>query len=265
MRCDILTLFPDLVAPVLGQSILKRAQEKGLLEVRVWNLRDFTCDRHRVADDTPYGGGAGMVLKAEPLFRAVDALRLEYQESAPGAQLRLLLPSPQGDPLTEELAHRLQAERRRLVFLCGHYEGIDERVQLGLNPEEVSIGDYVLTGGELAALVMIDAATRLIPGVLGDPDSALYDTFSDAVLEYPHYTRPPEVRGMGVPQVLLSGNHEAIRVWRRKEALRNTYRKRPDLLRDRLLNAEDQRLLEEVVRESDRQTSVAELGGGVAS
>ncbi len=264
MRCDIITLFPDMVAPVLGQSILKRAQEKGLLEARVWNLRDFTFDRHRVADDTPYGGGAGMVLKAEPLFRAVDALRQEYGESTPGARLRLLLPSPQGRPLTEPVARELRDEPRRLVFLCGHYEGIDERVQLGLNPEEISIGEYVLTGGEVATLVLIDAATRLIPGVLGDPESPLHDTFSDAVLDYPHYTRPPEVRGLGVPQVLLSGNHEAIRVWRRKEALRNTYWKRPDLLRERVWNAEDQRLLEEVARESDGEASVAELGGGVA-
>lgn len=264
MRCDIITLFPDLVTPVFGQSILKRAQEKGLLEVRVWNLRDFTFDRHRVADDTPYGGGAGMVLKAEPLLRAVDALRLEYREGAPGTQLRLLLPSPQGRPFTEQVAQGLRDEPRRLVFLCGHYEGIDERVLQGLNPEEISIGDYVLTGGELPALVIIDAAMRLIPGVLGDPESPLHDTFSDSVFDYPQYTRPSEVRGLEVPEVLLSGNHEAIRVWRRKEALRNTYRKRPDLLRDRLLNAEDQRLLDEVVRESDRHVSVTELGGGVA-
>lgn len=265
MRCDILTLFPEMVTPVVSQSILKRAQEKGLLEVRVWNLRDFTLDRHQVADDAPYGGGAGMVLKAEPIFRAVDALRQEYHEGVSGEQLRLLLPSPQGRPLSMSVAEELRAERRRLVFICGHYEGIDERVLLGLKPEEVSIGDYVLTGGELPTLVMIDAVTRLIPGVLGDPDSAVDESFSGAVLEYPHYTRPAEVRGFPVPEVLLSGNHEAIRVWRRKEALRSTYQKRPDLLRDRQLSAEDQRLLEEIIRERECQTSVAELGGGVLS
>lgn len=262
MRCDIITLFPDMVAPVLGQSMLKRAQGKGLLDVRVWNLRDFTHDPHRAADDAPYGGGAGMVLKAEPILRAVDALRAAYKESAPGERLRLVIPSPQGRPFTERLAEELRDEPRRLVFVCGHYEGMDERVLLGLQPEELSIGEYVLTGGELPALVMIDAVARLIPGVLGDPESALHDSFTEAILDYPHYTRPDTVRGMRVPEVLLSGNHEAIRVWRRKEALRNTLRKRPDLIRDGQLHEEDQRLLEDILRESERQTSVAELGGG---
>jgi tRNA (guanine37-N1)-methyltransferase len=263
MRCDLLTLFPDMVGPVLGHSMLKRAQDKGLIEVRVWNIRQFSDDLHRAADDTPYGGGAGMVLKAEPIFRAVDTLRHEYQEPSPGGRLRLLLVSPQGRPFTERYAEELRDEGRRLVFLCGHYEGIDERVMHGLRPDEVSIGDYVLTGGELAALVIIDAVARLIPGVLGDPESAVHDSFSDLILDYPHYTRPVTVRGMDVPEILLSGNHEAIRVWRRKEALRNTYSKRPDLIRDRQLCAEDRRLLEEIFREGDRKTSAAELGGGV--
>ncbi len=187
IRCDLITLFPDMVLPVLNQSILKRAQEKGMLEVRVRDLRGYTLDRHQVADDAPYGGGAGMVMKAEPLFRAVDALRREYQDSPAGTELRLLLPSPQGRPFTQRLAEDLRDERRRLVFLCGHYEGVDERVRLGLDPEEVSIGDYVLTGGELPALVMVDATARLIPGVLGDPESAQYDSFAESLLEYPHY------------------------------------------------------------------------------
>lgn len=256
MRCEILTLFPDMVRPVVSQSMLKRAQEKGLLEVRVRNLRDYTLDRHQVADDAPYGGGAGMVMKAEPIFRAVEALRREYRESAPGSALRLLLPSPQGRPFTQRFAEALRDERRRLVFLCGHYEGIDERVRLGLAPEEVSIGDYILTGGELPALVMIDAAVRLIPGVLGDPESAQSESFADSLLDFPQYTRPPEVRGLTVPEVLLSGNHEAIRRWRRKEALRSTYRKRPDLLRDRLLSDEDRRLLDDIAREEGRETPV---------
>jgi tRNA (guanine37-N1)-methyltransferase len=251
MRCEILTLFPDMVLPVLGQSMLKRAQEKGLLEVRVRNLRDYTLDKHQVADDAPYGGGAGMVMKAEPIFRAIDALRQEYGDACQehGDDLRLLLPSPQGRPFTQSLAEELRDDGRRLVFVCGHYEGIDERVRVGLAPEEVSIGDYVLTGGELPALVMIDAAVRLIPGVVGDPESVLAESFADSLLDFPQYTRPPEVRGLAVPEVLLSGNHEAIRRWRRKEALRSTYLKRPDLLRDRLLSEEDRRLLDEILNE----------------
>ena len=252
MRCEIITLFPDMIRPVLNQSMLKRAQDKGLVRISVRNLRDYTMDRHQVADDAPYGGGAGMVMKAEPIFRAVDALREEHA----GEGLRLILPSPQGHPFTQSLAEALREERRTLVFLCGHYEGIDERVRLGLAPEELSIGDYVLTGGELPALVMIDAAVRLIPGVVGDPASIHAESFSDALLDYPHYTRPPAVRGLAVPDVLLSGHHDAIRRWRRKEALRNTYLKRPDLLRDRLLSDEDRRLLDEVLREEIRHTTV---------
>jgi len=247
VRIDILTLFPDMVAPVLGQSILKRAQEKGLLTVQVRNLRDFTQDRHKVADDIPYGGGAGMVMKAEPILRAVEALREEARTAGDG--IRLLFPSPHGRPFTQEYATHLAGERRRLVILCGHYEGVDERVRTALSPEEISIGDFVLTGGELPALVLIDATARLIPGVLGDPESLAEESFSDSLLEYPHYTRPAEVRGMGVPDVLLSGNHEAIRVWRRKQALRSTYLRRQDLIRDRALSDEDRRLLNEIISE----------------
>ncbi|MGH7255467.1 MAG: tRNA (guanosine(37)-N1)-methyltransferase TrmD, partial [Nitrospirales bacterium] len=195
-------------------------------------------------------------MKAEPVFRAIDALRTEYQESQPGSVLRLILPSPQGRPFTQQMAESFRNERRTLVFVCGHYEGIDERVRLGLAPEEVSIGDYVLTGGELPALVMIDAAVRLIDGVLGDPESARCDSFIESLLDYPHYTRPVVVRGLGVPEVLLSGNHEAIRRWRRKEALRSTYLKRPDLLRDRLLNEEDRGLLDEIRREAMNPAAV---------
>ena len=256
MRCAVVTLFPDMVAPVLGQSILKRAQEKGLLEVAVENLRDHTFDRHKTADDVPYGGGAGMVMKAEPVLRAVDALRARYQTSHPGTTLRVIVPSPQGRPFTQELAHSLAQDERVVVFVCGHYEGMDERVRLALHPEEISVGDYVLTGGELPALVMIDAAARLVPGVLGDAASAAEESFTEGLLEYPHFTRPAEVRGMAVPEVLVSGHHEAIRVWRRKEALRNTYLKRPDLLRDRELGMEDRRLLNEVMQESLVQVPV---------
>jgi len=167
LRVDVLTLFPEMIAPVLGQSILKRAQEKGLLDVHVRNLRDFTTDRHKVADDIPYGGGAGMVMKAEPILQAVDILRAEAQ--AHGEDIRLLFPSPHGRPFTQQYAKDLSTETRRIVILCGHYEGVDERVRIALSPEEVSAGDYVLTGGELPALVLIDAAARLVPGVLGIP------------------------------------------------------------------------------------------------
>lgn len=256
MRCAVLTLFPDMVAPVLGQSILKRAQEKGLLEVSVQNLRDYTFDRHKTADDVPYGGGAGMVMKAEPVLQAVDAVRAQYQASHPGTALRVIMPSPQGRPFTQALAQSLANDDRVLVFVCGHYEGMDERVNVALCPEQISVGDYVLTGGELAALVMIDAAARLVPGVLGDAASAAEESFTEGLLEYPHYTRPAEVRGMAVPEVLVSGHHEVIRLWRRKEALRNTYVKRPDLLRDRELGVEDRRLLSEVMQESLVQVPV---------
>ena len=250
MRCAVLTLFPDMVAPVLGQSMLKRAQEKGLLEVSIQNLRDHTSDRHKTADDVPYGGGAGMVMKAEPILQAVDALRASYSALEPVTDLRVIVPSPQGRPFTQDLAQSLAQDQRVVVFLCGHYEGIDARVQLALVPEEISVGDYVLTGGELAAMVMIDAAARLIPGVLGDAASAIEESFTEGLLEYPHYTRPAEVRGMMVPEVLVSGHHEAIRMWRRKEALRNTYLKRPDLLQDREFGPEDRQLLNEVMQES---------------
>lgn len=247
LRFDVVTLFPDMVTPVLGQSILKRAQEKQLLDVRVHNLRDYTHDRHKTADDLPYGGGAGMVMKAEPILRAIDALTNEAREDGEG--IRLLFPSPHGRPFSQEYARRLAEESRRMVILCGHYEGVDERVRTALAPEEVSVGDYVLTGGELPALLLIDAAARLVPGVLGDPESIVEESFSDSLLEYPHYTRPAEVRGLRVPEVLLSGHHEVIRLWRRKQALRSTYVRRPDLLRDRVLTNEDRRLLDEVISE----------------
>lgn len=228
IRFDVLTLFPGMFAPVLAQSMLKRGQEKGLLTVRVHNLRDFTAGRHKVVDDTPYGGGAGMVMKAEPILQAVSAVRREAQSQ--GEEIRVLFPTPHGRPLTQLYAQELATESRRMVILCGHYEGVDERVRLALAPEEISLGDYVLTGGELPALVLIDATTRLVPGVLGDPSSAVDESFSESLLEYPQYTRPAEIDGITVPEVLLSGHHEAIRLWRRKQALRSTYLRRPDLL-----------------------------------
>ncbi|MBS0154137.1 MAG: tRNA (guanosine(37)-N1)-methyltransferase TrmD [Nitrospira sp.] len=247
VRFDVLTLFPGMVAPVLAHSMLKRGQEKGLLAVRVHNLRDFTADRHKNVDDTPYGGGAGMVMKAEPILQAVAAVRRDAQLQ--GEEIRLLFPTPHGRPLTQAYAQELATESRRMVILCGHYEGVDERVRQALAPEEISLGDYVLTGGELPALVLIDATTRLVPGVLGDPSSAVDESFSDSLLEYPQYTRPAEIEGITVPEVLLSGHHEAIRLWRRKQALRSTYLRRPDLLKDRMFTKEDRQLLEELMNE----------------
>jgi tRNA (guanine37-N1)-methyltransferase len=240
MHCEILTLFPDLIHSVGSQSIMKRAQDKGLLTLHVHNLRDYTDDPHRTADDTPYGGGGGMVMKAGPIFRAIDRITQD-----PNA-MRMIIPSPQGIPFSHDLAHGLSRETRPLLFLCGHYEGIDERVRTHFPTEEISLGDYVLTGGELPALVMIDAAMRLIPGVLGDPHSAQQESFEESLLDFPHFTKPYEIRGMAVPDVLLSGNHEAIRRWRRKESLRQTRLKRPDLLERHTCNREDRQLLEEI-------------------
>lgn len=239
MRCDVLTLFPDMVSSVLDESIIKRAREKGLLDIRVINIRDFTLNKHRSADDYPYGGGAGMVLKVEPILRAVDTIREEEKD------LRIILLSPQGRRYEQSLAQELSTEHRKIVFLCGHYEGIDERVKIYLSPEEISIGDYVLTGGELAALVVIDSAVRLIPGVLGDSSSVNDESFN-GILDYPHYTRPPEFRDIKVPPVLLSGDHYKISVWRRKQALLNTLKKRPDLLSLANLSGVDRKILKEI-------------------
>lgn len=243
MRCDILTLFPGMISAVLDESIMKRAREKGLLDVRVINIRDFTFDKHHTADDYPYGGGAGMVLKADPILKAVDFIREEEKE------LRILLMSPQGKRYTQAVASELSREKKRIVFICGHYEGIDERVRTYLSPEEVSIGDYVLTGGELAALVIIDSAVRLIPDVLGDSSSVEEESFNQ-LLDYPHYTRPAELRGMNVPPVLLSGNHEVVRLWRRKQALINTLNKRRDILDSADLSEEDIKLMKVIKEET---------------
>lgn len=231
-----------MISSALNESILKRARDKGLLKVRITDIRDFTANKHRTADDAPYGGGAGMVLKAEPIIKVVDVIKEEEKE------LRIILLSPQGRRYDQATAHELSREERRIVFLCGHYEGIDERVKIILSPEELSIGDYVLTGGELAALVVIDSAVRLIPGVVGDSASIEAESFN-AILDYPHYTRPFEFRGVQVPQVLLSGDHENIRRWRRKQALLNTLRKRSDLLSGTMLTEEDRTILEEIKEE----------------
>ncbi|MFQ5543773.1 MAG: tRNA (guanosine(37)-N1)-methyltransferase TrmD [Nitrospiria bacterium] len=238
MRCDVLTLFPEMIAPVLKQSILKRAQESRLLEVRVHQLRDFAKGKHRITDDVPYGGGGGMLLKPEPIFTAIEKIKAERGE------IRVILPSPQGTVFNQGMAESFSKDGRPLVFICGHYEGIDARVSKGMSVEEVSIGDYILTGGELPALTMIDAAARLIPGVLGGVSSALEESFSESLLEYPQYTRPSEFRGMQVPCVLTSGNHAEIRRWRRKQSIVSTLQKRPELLDDVPLTASEKEWLD---------------------
>ncbi len=245
MRIDIVTIFPEAFMP-LELSILGRARTRGMLTVVIWDLRAFTSDKHRQVDDEPYGGGAGMVMKPEPFFAAIEAI----SAAAPGPTPRILLPSPQGEVLTHQGAQALAAEQH-LVFLCGHYEGIDERVRLGLRAQEISIGDYVVTGGELPAMVIVDAVARFLPGVVGDEASVAADSFVDGLLDYPHYTRPAEFRGMRVPTVLLSGNHEAIRRWRHAQRLSRTLGRRPDLLTVDALSEEDRRLLEELDLDPD--------------
>ncbi len=242
LNFEVLTLFPAFFAGPLNESILKRGREKGLITVTVRNIRDFAEDKHKTADDSPYGGGAGMVLKPEPIFRAFEAMKADR----PGEDFLTILLSPQGRPFHQKRAEELSEERRRIVLLCGHYEAIDERVIDALVNEELSIGDYVLTGGELAALVVIDAAARLLPGVLGDEESAYRDSFGDGLLDHPHYTRPAEFRGRKVPEALLSGNHAEIEKWRRREALKATLVKRPELLETAELTDEDRKILEEL-------------------
>jgi tRNA (guanine37-N1)-methyltransferase len=243
MRFEVVTIFPEYFESPLVCSVLGRALQAGLVEVNLHNLRDYTTDRHQVVDDYPYGGGGGMVMKPEPLFAAVEALTAE--EPTP-----VVLFSPQGRVFDQELA-REWSQRDRLLLLCGHYEGLDERVREALVDEEVSLGDYVLTGGEPAALVVIDAVSRLLPGVLGHEQAAEEDSFAAGLLEHPHYTRPAEFRGMSVPEVLVSGHHERIRRWRRKESLRRTYLRRPELLERAPLTAEDRDLLHEIAEEED--------------
>lgn len=246
MQFDIFTLLPEVIEPYLQASILQKARQNGLIEVATHNIRDWTSDRHRTTDDTPYGGGGGMVMKPQPIFDAV--------ESVLGSSLPcpLILMTPQGRPFSSNIARELSG-LPRVAILCGRYEGIDERVREHLITDQISIGDYVLTGGELPALILIDAISRFLPGVLGDPTGAEDDSFASGLLEYPHYTKPEEFRGWHVPDVLLSGNHAQINRWRREQSLLRTLAKRPDLLENFPLTDVDKKFLKKLAQENENK------------
>ncbi|MCX7914079.1 MAG: tRNA (guanosine(37)-N1)-methyltransferase TrmD [Thermodesulfovibrionales bacterium] len=237
---DVITIFPNFFSAYLNEGILKKAIHKGLLDVKIHNLRDYAVDKHKTVDDYPYGGGPGMVFKIEPIYNAVESIK------ADGVERVTILLSPVGKLYTQETAKNLLMLNKRLLLICGRYEGVDERVRELIVEEEISIGDYVLTGGELPALVIIDSITRLVPGVLGDDMSCLEESFTTGLLEYPHYTRPAEFKGLKVPDVLISGNHQQIKRWRRQEALRRTFIRRSDLIREKELSPEDLEFLRQL-------------------
>ncbi|MGH2592095.1 MAG: tRNA (guanosine(37)-N1)-methyltransferase TrmD [Anaerolineae bacterium] len=278
MRFDVFTLFPSILEGPLQESILKRAVEAGLIDVRLHNIRDFTSDKHHVTDDYPYGGGGGMVMKPEPIFAAVESVlevgswklevgghTLQPPNSNPAGRgasslqspIPIILLTPQGRVFNQDIAREL-ATHDRIALICGRYEGVDERVREHLATDEISIGDYVLTGGELAALVIVDAVSRLRPGVLGDPDAASDDSHVAGLLEYPHYTRPPDFRGWKVPEVLLSGHHAEIERWRRRQSLLRTLRRRPDLLDRAQLSPEERQFLERLTAHSESSSDGGE-------
>lgn len=244
MKIDVLTLFPEMFEGVLNTSILKRALEKQKFEYNLVNFRDYTIDKHEKVDDYPYGGGAGMVLSPQPIFDAVSSLKEVEKNNA-----RVLLMCPQGQPYDQKKAEELASEEH-LIFICGHYEGYDERIREHLVTDEISIGDYVLTGGELGAMVVIDSVVRLLPDVLGNAQSATQDSFSTGLLEHPHYTRPANFRGLEVPPILLSGDHAKIAAWRKQESLRRTYNRRPDLLENYPLAEGDKKILKNIKNNS---------------
>jgi tRNA (guanine37-N1)-methyltransferase len=270
MRFDLISIFPDFFASIFEYGILRRARSAGLVEIATHDLRSFTHDRHRTVDDRPFGGGEGMILKLEPLYDAVSSLNITHKRQRDPLRESVILLSAQGRPFTQKIAHELSS-LERVVLICGRYEGVDERVNELLCDRELSIGDYVLSGGELAAAVIVDAVARLLPGALGHPDSSRFESFgaqdnaseseepggaprtthgAGGILDYPHYTRPAEFAGITVPEVLQGGNHEAIRAWRRRMALRKTLENRPDLLEKAELTARDRKILEEVRQES---------------
>jgi len=244
IRFDVLTLFPQMFDAPLNESVLKRAQERGKITIAIHNIRDFGVGRHRVVDDTPFGGGGGMVMKPEPIVQAIESIKKRH------ALTRVLLMTPQGAVLDSDHVRRL-AGYSHLVLVCGRYEGVDERVRLGFVDEEISIGDYVLTGGELAAMVLVDAVSRQIEGVLGHENAAHEDSFSQGLLEYPQYTKPRSFRGVRVPEVLISGNHQEIRRWRRRASIRRTWLRRPELLKKAALSPEDLRVISEWEQEGE--------------
>ncbi|MGF2615628.1 tRNA (guanosine(37)-N1)-methyltransferase TrmD [Rossellomorea vietnamensis] len=239
-KIDVLSLFPSMFSGVFGESILKKAEEKGAVQYNVVNFREFADNKHGQVDDYPYGGGAGMVLKPQPIFDAVEALTTSSEQKKP----RVILLCPQGERYSQKKAEEL-AQEDHLIFVCGHYEGYDERIREHVVTDEISIGDFVLTGGELGAMVIIDSVVRLLPGVLGNEDSPVLDSFSSGFLEHPHYTRPSDFRGMKVPQELISGNHKLIEEWRERESLRRTFERRPDLLDQKELNDRQKKWLED--------------------
>jgi tRNA (guanine37-N1)-methyltransferase len=243
MRFYVITIFPNIFYSYLNEGIINKAIKKGLIEIMIHNLRDYTSNKHKTVDDYPYGGGSGMVMKPEPFFKAVETIAPDKYNR------RVIILTPSGKLFNQDLALELSKETKDIILLCGRYEAIDERVKIGLSAEEISIGDYILTGGELPALVIIDSVSRLIPGVLGDEHSKDIESFSWGILDYPHYTRPPVFRDLSVPEILLSGNHEDIRRWRRKEALRRTLQRRPELLEKANLNEEDYKLIKEIKEE----------------
>jgi len=228
MRIDIITIFPKMFEPVLNESIMRRAQAKGKVKFHIHDLRDYSRDKHRKVDDRPFGGGSGMLMQPEPIFNAVEEIISKTRKNKP----KVILLCPQGKKLTQKIAKDI-SKYKQVILLCGHYEGVDERVREKLVDEEISIGDYVLTGGELAAMVLVDSVVRLIPGVLGDKNSLNFESFEGNLLEHPHYTRPANFRRMKVPEILLSGDHKKIENWREKEALKRTKQRRPDLLKNK--------------------------------
>jgi tRNA (guanine37-N1)-methyltransferase len=248
MRFEVFTLLPEVFPSYLETSILKRARERGLLDIGIHNIRDYTHDKHHTTDDTPYGGGGGMVMKPEPVFEAVESvlgLAAPHSPPQPDSNLPIILLTPQGRVFNQSIAQELSTHPR-IALLCGRYEGVDERIRENLVTDEISIGDYVLTGGELPALILIDAVARLLPGVLGDPTGAEDDSHAMGLLEYPHYTKPAEFRGWKVPDILTSGDHGKIDKWRREQALERTFRKRPDMLEKAELTKDDLKFIEKL-------------------
>ncbi|MCL4273402.1 MAG: tRNA (guanosine(37)-N1)-methyltransferase TrmD [Anaerolineales bacterium] len=248
MRFEVFTLLPEVFPSYLETSILKRARERGLLDIGIHNIRDYTHDKHHTTDDTPYGGGGGMVMKPEPVFEAVESvlgLAAPHSPPQPDSNIPIILLTPQGRVFNQSIAQELSTHPR-IALLCGRYEGVDERIREHLVTDEISIGDYVLTGGELPALILIDAVARLLPGVLGDPTGAEDDSHAMGLLEYPHYTKPAEFRGWKVPDILTSGDHGKIDKWRREQALERTFRKRPDMLEKAELTKDDLKFIEKL-------------------